>query len=129
MSCIFFNNQTLNRSFSDVLSPEITCPDPSSYPNEPGKNYVTIDLPQANATDIVAVVSLTARPKSPLKLVVGSPVEVTYTAVDSTGNNASCSTMLRAIGNRLRSLFSSMWVMVSMIIIIIIIIISNIYTG
>ena len=69
-----------------------------SYPNEPGKNYANINVPQATAYDLVAIASLTSNASSPLKLVVGAPVRVKYTAEDAAGNTASCTVVLKANG-------------------------------
>jgi len=80
----------------DVTNPTITCPKPMSYPNEPGKNYANINVPQATAYDLVAIASLTSNASSPLKLVVGAPVRVKYTAEDAAGNTASCTVVLKA---------------------------------
>lgn len=86
---------------SDVADPIITCPNSTSYSNEPGKNYTFINVPTATAFDIVAIVSLTSNYNSPLKLTVGTPVKVTYTAKDAAGNSATCTALLEAKGKTL----------------------------
>ena len=85
-----------------MLDPIITCPNSTSYANEPGKNYVSIVLPKATAYDLVAVVSVTPDHNSPLNLTVGTPVKVKYTARDAAGNTAYCTALFQAKGKTLK---------------------------
>ena len=72
----------------------------TTFTNEPGKNYVTITVPRATAFDLVAVASVTSNHTGPLKLVVGSPVKVKYTAEDTSGNKATCTAFFQATGKQ-----------------------------
>ncbi|XP_047126404.1 sushi, von Willebrand factor type A, EGF and pentraxin domain-containing protein 1 isoform X1 [Hydra vulgaris] len=76
----------------DVEPPNIICPVLSSEIfNLPNKNYSIIDLPEATATDNSRnLPKITMDKISPLKVFVGSPFSVTYTATDSSGNQRSC---------------------------------------
>ena len=50
-----------------------------------------VDLPEATATDNIGLKpKITIDKSSPLKVFVGNPVRVLYTATDSSGNNRSC---------------------------------------
>ena len=67
--------------------------------NEENTNYRNIDLLEATATDNSNLpVKITMSHLSPLKVVVGAPVEVTYTAVDTVGNEKKCRSTYTVIG-------------------------------
>ena len=57
-----------------------------------------VDLPDATATDNSGHVTITKSHKSPLKVTVGSPVVVAYTATDAAKNTRQCTVNVEAKG-------------------------------
>jgi len=80
----------------DSIKPTITCPTIAATPNRPNENYALVNLPDANANDNSGHVSVTINQKSPLKVTVGTPITVTYTATDAAGNARQCSVNVEA---------------------------------
>ena len=75
------------------------CPNLQQYINEKNANYRNIDLVEATATDNSNLpVKITMSHSSPLKVFVGIPVKVTYTAVDVAGNQKKCRSEYIVIG-------------------------------
>lgn len=93
------HNQTIQ--VRDNVKPVITCPAPIVVPNDPQRCYATVVLPQATATDncsniklIKAVASYGQSGYAPHATVPIGQHTVTYTAIDSCGNAASCTVQL-----------------------------------
>ena len=84
---------------TDSIRPIITCPVISPSPNQPNEDYAMVDLPDATATDNSGFVSIALSHKSPLKVMIGTPAIVTYTASDEAGNKRQCSVHVQAKGN------------------------------
>ncbi|XP_065058481.1 sushi, von Willebrand factor type A, EGF and pentraxin domain-containing protein 1-like isoform X1 [Rhopilema esculentum] len=80
----------------DSIKPQITCPVIPAHPNKPNENYAEIDLPDAVASDNSGHVTVTIDTKSPLKVTVGTPVTVKYTAADAAGNTRECTVKIQA---------------------------------
>ncbi|XP_066922834.1 sushi, von Willebrand factor type A, EGF and pentraxin domain-containing protein 1-like [Clytia hemisphaerica] len=75
----------------DSQQPNIKCPNIPQFGNKENENYQDIDLVEATATDNSGLpVKITTSHVFPLRVYVGSPVEVTYTATDAAGNKKSC---------------------------------------
>ena len=87
-------------TLSDSIKPTITCPTIAATPNRPNENYALVNLPDANANDNSGHVSVTISQKSPLKVTVGTPIIVTYTATDAAGNARQCSVNVEAKGRQ-----------------------------
>ena len=70
--------------------------------NDPNKNYAEIDLSEATATDNSGLsIKMLISHQSPLKVYVGNPVKVTYTAVDAAGNKKECHVTYSVLGRYL----------------------------
>ena len=83
----------------DSEAPSIRCPNVPQYTNEENTNYRNIDLMDAKASDNSNLpVKITMSHSSPLKVVVGTPIVVTYTAVDAIGNEKKCRSTYTVIG-------------------------------
>ena len=87
-------------TLSDSIKPTITCPTIAATPNRPNENYALVNLPDATANDNSGHVTVAANQKSPLKVTVGTPITVTYTATDAAGNARQCSVNVEAKGRQ-----------------------------
>eukprot|EP00795_Rhopilema_esculentum_P000711 gene711-10422_t len=76
----------------DAIDPTITCANTTYAPNDPNTNYASIPLTMASATDNFVVSSVQANESSPIRVFVGRPLKVMYTARDAAGNTATCTT-------------------------------------
>ena len=77
----------------DIEAPVFTkCPSLNKkFANDPNQNYAMVDLPDAEASDNSGLPPTIATSKlSPVKVVVGSPERIEYTATDDAGNVGRC---------------------------------------